>query len=214
MHSRRAIPWVTALLVFLTLLAWLHPAWSEMLIYNRTAILRGEVWRLWTGHLCHFSGSHLFWDLLATGLASAWIEMAAFPGGRCLWLMAPPLISVALLLGEPTLQFYGGLSGLATAGVTFACLGELGRPGANRHFWRIILAVVVLKMGWELLSGETLFAHFGGTGVRAVPLSHVAGAVAALGVGAIYRRPNPPINHFSQSYGQLPLHRASGVPKP
>ncbi len=214
MHPRRPVPWFTALIVLLTLLAWFFPVVSGMLIFDRTAILHGQIWRLWTGHVCHFSGSHLLWDLLATALASAWIEMAAFPGRRCLWLMAPPFISVALLLSEPALQFYGGLSGLATAGMTFACLGELRRPDSNRRFWQIILALVAVKTGWEFFSGETLFARFGSAPVRAVPLSHAAGAAAALWVAAIYRRRNLPIKYFSQFCGQPPRHRTCGDPTP
>jgi len=174
------------LVVVLTLVVAANPAWADMLAYDRAAILRGAVWHLWSGHLVHFSAGHLGWDLLAVTLAGAWIERAQFRGGRWLWVLAPPMISLILLIGEPELERYGGLSAMATAAVVFACLGELRRPEACRSFWWVILALVVLKVGWEFATGETIFTHFDGSSVRTVPLSHAAGAVVALAVSMVF----------------------------
>ncbi len=187
MDARR-IPWATALVVALVLLIWCLPAGADALAYDRTAILRGEIWRLWSGHLVHFSVSHLFWDLLATALAGAWIERAGFRGGRWLWVIAPPLVSLLMLLGEPTLARYGGLSAMATACVVFACLGELRCADAQRAVWWIILALVAVKVAWEFYTGDTIFARFDGSTVRAIPLSHAAGALAAVVVSLIFNR--------------------------
>jgi rhomboid family GlyGly-CTERM serine protease len=187
MRARR-IPWATALVVALALLAWCIPGSADVLAYDRAAILRGEIWRLWSGHLVHFSASHLGWDLLAVALAGAWIERAGFRGGCWLWVIAPPLVSLLLLLGEPTLARYGGLSAMATACVVFACLGELRRAEANRAIWWIILALVALKIGWEFFTGETIFARFDNSTVRAIPLSHAAGAGAAVFLSLIFNR--------------------------
>ena len=184
----RRIPWVTILIVALALAVAFLPRGADLFAYDRTAILRGEFWRLWTGHLVHFSASHLGWDLLAAAFAGAWIERAQFRGGRWLWILAPPVISLILLIGDPALERYGGLSGMATAAVVFACLGELRRPDARRGFWQAMLALVALKVGWEFLTGETIFAHFDSIAVRAVPLSHAAGVVAALRVSLIFNR--------------------------
>jgi len=187
MDARRR-PWATALVVALALLVWCRPAGADALAYDRAAILRGEIWRLWSGHLVHFSASHLFWDLLAVGLTGVWIELAGFRGGRWLWVIAPPLISLLLLLGEPTLSRYGGLSAMATACVVFACLGELRHPEAKRAAWWTILALVAAKVGWEFYTGATIFARFNGSTVRAIPLSHAAGAAAAVVVSLISNR--------------------------
>ncbi len=187
MPPRRRLPWVTLLVVLLTLFVWLLPAATAIFIYDRPAILQGQIWRLWTGHLCHFSPSHLFWDLLATALASAWMEMAAFPGCRRLWFFVPPLISLTLLVARADLQYYGGLSGMATACVVFASLGEASRPGASRFIWPAVLVAVGLKIGWEYLTGDILFASFGAPTVHSVPISHAAGAVVAGGFSQVVR---------------------------
>jgi len=54
---------VLLLAVLPAILLWLVPTTHSALLYDRTAILRGEWWRLWTGHWVHFSFSHLAWNL-------------------------------------------------------------------------------------------------------------------------------------------------------
>jgi rhomboid family GlyGly-CTERM serine protease len=173
------IPWVTALVAVLALVAWIAPALSEAWVLDRDAVLRGEVWRLWTGHLVHFSTGHLGWNLLVVVCVGIWIERAGFRGGRWLWLIAPPWIGLVILAGEPHLRRYGGLSGLATAGIVFAGLSELRGRGSLRILGGAMVALVGLKIGWEFLSGNSVFAHFEGGNVRVDPLSHLAGAGTA-----------------------------------
>jgi rhomboid family GlyGly-CTERM serine protease len=171
----RRIPWVTALVTVLALAAWAAPTPPEAWIYDREAILRGEIWRLWTGNLVHFSASHLGWNLLVVTLTGVWIEWTGFRGGRWLWLIAPPCISLVMLAGEPHLMRYGGLSGMAVANVAFACLSEWRGDRSQRIVWGTALTLIGVKICWEFLSGESIFAHFAGGSVRVVPLSHLAG---------------------------------------
>jgi rhomboid family GlyGly-CTERM serine protease len=172
---------VTALVVALTLAVWIEPAvLQEAWIYNRASILHGEIWRLWSGHLVHFSASHLGWNLLVIGLTGIWIERAGFCGGRWLFLVSPPCISLALLIWDPALERYGGLSGMATASTVFACLSEWRRNPKQTALWCTALALIGIKIGWEFLSGHSAFAHFDERQVQAVPLSHLAGVGAAI----------------------------------
>jgi len=46
--------------------------------YDRAALLRGEVWRLVTGHFVHWSLSHLVWDVLAFLILGAICEGGGF----------------------------------------------------------------------------------------------------------------------------------------
>jgi rhomboid family GlyGly-CTERM serine protease len=183
----RRIPWVTALVAILALAAWARPAWAAAWVYDREAILGGEIWRLWTGHLVHFSRSHLGWNLLAVALVGAWIEWSQFRGGRLLWLFAPPAISLVLLACERNLAFYGGLSGMATAAVTFACLSERRIEG-RRSLWTVPLLLLAAKIGWEFVAGHSLFANFSGMDLRVVPLSHLAGMAVAAAISQLFSR--------------------------
>jgi rhomboid family GlyGly-CTERM serine protease len=185
----RRIPWVTALVAVSALLAWIIPALSESWVYNRSAILHGEIWRLWTGNLVHFSGSHLGWDLFVVVFTGTWIEWSRFRGGRWLWFVAPPCISLAMLAGEPHLMRYGGLSGVAVANVVFACLSEWRSGGPQKIVWGTVLALVGVKICWEFCSGDSVFAHFADGNVKVVPLSHLAGAGIAAVMAWFWKTP-------------------------
>jgi rhomboid family GlyGly-CTERM serine protease len=179
--KHRRLPWVTALVVALAVSAWIAPGvLQEAWIYNRASILHGEIWRLWSGHLIHFSASHLGWNLLVVGLTGIWIERAGFCGGRWLFIISPLCISLTLLIWAPSLDRYGGLSGMATASTAFACLSEWRRNTKQAALWFTALALVGIKIGWEFFSGHSVFAHFDERQVQAVPLSHLAGVVAAV----------------------------------
>jgi len=81
---------------------------------RRDAVLSGEIWRLWTGHLVHYSARHALSDtavlILIGSLAerefgTRWMCNALFRGGL--------FISLGLILGVPNLLEYRGASGLS-----------------------------------------------------------------------------------------------------
>ena len=79
------------------------PRFSDLLVYDRQAILSGELWRLLTAPLVHFSASHLFWDVVVFSLAGFAINAANF---RSLWLVcciASVLPGILFLLTLPEL---------------------------------------------------------------------------------------------------------------
>jgi rhomboid family GlyGly-CTERM serine protease len=158
------------------------PAGRDLLLYDRSAILQGEWWRLWTGHWMHFSFSHLAWNLVVLLGAGAWLERLQpnrLPG---FLLLVAPLISVILLIGEPGMQSYGGLSGLAVGVVVLLALTQRANrhAGAARTGWGVLLAIVALKLIVEAAQAAPLFAGFGTSTVRPSTLAHAAGAVMAL----------------------------------
>lgn len=162
------------------LLLWLAPTTQSTLLYNREAILHGEWWRLWTGHWVHFSMSHLAWNLAVLLGAGVWLERLQ-PG----WLLrlvfiAAPTLSLVLLAGEPAMQTYGGLSGLATSAVVLLALTQLHQRGSNGNWWWTVLALVAVKTGLDAVRPDSLFVRFGAQAVRSSVLVHAAGAVTAL----------------------------------
>jgi hypothetical protein len=56
------------------MVASLDPQLAVMLEYNRTSIANGEIWRLVTGSIVHWTTDHLFWDLLMFVVLGAAIE--------------------------------------------------------------------------------------------------------------------------------------------
>src|SRR5687768_6172717 len=88
-------------------LVFLLPGVQPLLIYDRDAILGGEVWRLFTGHWVHFSTQHLGVDLFVFGLTGFIVEGRNCPSWRALLLSTPWLIGLGLLVAEPRLELYG-----------------------------------------------------------------------------------------------------------
>ena len=160
----------------LVALASASPGW---LVLDRDALADGELWRLWTGHWVHFSASHLLWNLAVLVTAGTWLERVR-PGALIRHaLVAPPLIGLAILAGEPGLQTYGGLSALATGTVVLLALQQWRTPGANRWFWAGVLALVALKCVGDLLHLGPGFARYDEATVRTSTTAHAAGAIAA-----------------------------------
>ena len=171
---------VLLLYVCPALLLWCAPGIHDAFLYDRAAILHGAGWRLWTGHWVHFSPSHLFWNLAVLLGAGVWLERL-LPGWLLRYtLIAAPLISLALLLGEPAMHFYGGLSGLATGVVVGLALGQIRLRGDDRAGWSVLLALVGAKMVLDILHANPLFSRFDALAVRSSGLSHMVGAAVAL----------------------------------
>ncbi len=181
-------------MVVLALIVASQPTLAPKLLYERAAILNGEYWRLWTGHLVHFGQSHLFWNLTIFALASCWAERLAPARARLLLALAPGVIGLALLALDPALRTYGGLSGVAAAQLAFLAFTQLALnpangPGAasDRWFWRAVLALLLLKIAVEFAADQPFFARFA-SGVRSVPLAHLAGFLVASTVHRSRRR--------------------------
>jgi rhomboid family GlyGly-CTERM serine protease len=183
----RAVPWVTLALAAAAGLALAVRALGAALIYDRGLILRGQVWRLWTGHLVHFGPGHLAWDLAVFLPAGCWLER--FNPARTRWFypVCALVISVTLLACDRSLERYAGLSGLAAGTlVLLACRQLIVGSDEPEWIWLGVLGLLGAKIAWETATGEPLLAD--GHSFRAVPLAHLAGAVCGLLFSAGLRR--------------------------
>jgi rhomboid family GlyGly-CTERM serine protease len=183
----RRIPWLTALLVVVSLLIYPSDLLRGALLYDRTAILHGELWRLWTGHLVHFTPAHLVADLAIVALAGGLLELRLRKGYP--WLLAgtPLIVSLAFLFGLPEMAVYGGLSALGSAMI--AALAALGLTGA-KGVGPVALAVLLLlcgKIAWETAAATSLLLQWSDQPFVPVPLAHAAGALAGLGAVLLHR---------------------------
>jgi rhomboid family GlyGly-CTERM serine protease len=97
------------------LLACLGESETAMLAWDRGALHNGELWRLWTGHLVHFSASQALAETLALFVTGLYAEPLV--GSRRFALIlacAADLLSLGMLTLAPGLNEYRGASGLAT----------------------------------------------------------------------------------------------------
>jgi rhomboid family GlyGly-CTERM serine protease len=150
---------------------------DRWLIYDRTAIFEGEVWRCWTGHVTHFTTSHLLWNLAIFVPTGWWLESAWPRQARWYYAIAPFIISGLLLAFDPALARYAGLSGVATGVLVLLAGLQLAKPARTEPWWIWVgvLAMVAFKVGYELLTEAPLLVS-GLENVRTMPMAHLGGA--------------------------------------
>lgn len=178
--------WITLALAAVAVAAHASPALEEALVYVRSRLPEGEVWRLWTGHLTHVNGSHLLWNLAVFLPAGIWLEGLRPSAARWFYAGSALFISASLYFGESGLETYWGLSGVATGQLVLLSLLQLQRKEEQPWFWYAVLGLVGAKIVAELTLTKSVLVDFD-RGVRNVPLAHIAGAVSGLLAAAICR---------------------------
>ncbi len=181
------LPLFAFALVAASFLLYSAPLLSHWLVYSRTAIGEGEVWRFITGHMVHFSGSHLWFNLLVIGITGAVIEWEGYPYFGILCGVSSVMVGLWLYFFCPAITEYGGLSAIATASTVYLALMKV--KGTIRDYWPWIaaLTLVGIKIGIEGLRGEAVFASSSDFAFVVVPGAHIIGAVTALLAFAVCR---------------------------
>lgn len=175
---KRPVPKLTLSISLISLLLAMMPDAAIWLVYDRPAILSGQIWRLFTGHLVHFSSSHLTYDLLAFTLLGCLWETQNPSVFRRMCITGSGMISGFTLLLAPHMIFCGGLSALATALMVLLALN-----GLTQIRWRLIsLALLIVIMGKLLFEMATNRMMFVAVHTKVVPAvaSHLAGVAVAV----------------------------------
>ncbi|MBC7860677.1 MAG: rhombosortase [Burkholderiaceae bacterium] len=141
-------------------LALCPPAVNAWLAYDRQAILAGQVWRLWSAHLVHFSVQHALADALVFFLLAALAErqIGARRLGVCMALGAP-LISAGLLLTAPNLAYYRGASGIAVTVAVLAGASLWRVQPARRGVLLLLAAIFLIKTACEAFGVASALAN-------------------------------------------------------
>jgi rhomboid family GlyGly-CTERM serine protease len=181
---------LTLAVVGLSIVAYCSPWLSDLFVYHRQAILGGEIWRLFTAPFVHFSAGHLFWDTLVFGAAGFSVSAAGFPR---LWLvccLAVFIPGILFLPAYPDLEYYGGLSGVATGAVVYYCLCSILLTDGRKRIWIVMLTVVAMKIFMEIALDRPLFVNAGTADFRVLPAAHIAGYLGAIATIMCSRRRN------------------------
>jgi rhomboid family GlyGly-CTERM serine protease len=163
-------------------IAYLCPSVASLFIYDRTAVMHGEVWRLATSHLVHFDGWHLAYDLIAFGIAGALVESRGRRHLCAVFLITAVSICTFFLVARPEMTAYGGLSGVACAALTYLALLGLDDAWPWRTVYRLALVVVAVKLCVECTTGASLLPYPSPGMCVPVWEAHAIGC----GVGALY----------------------------
>lgn len=189
-----------------TALAFAPEPVLELLEFAPGALGNGQFWRLWTGHLVHFSMQHALADALVLLAAGAIVERE---NGRRRWLLAlalcTPLISAALLFATPALTYYRGASAIAVLAIVLACQAYWRSNPRSRP----LVALIGLALAAKTM-GEALGYSLGAAGlpddVAVAWQAHAFGAMAALATAAMWsgrKAHSYPLQRHSQAVRQV-----------
>jgi rhomboid family GlyGly-CTERM serine protease len=186
--AARRLPVASLLFVVLAAALYALPGSADWLQYDRTAILHGEVWRLLTGHLVHWSGNQLFWDGLALGFLGWLCERVSVASFLRCFVLSAFSISLTLWFAAPWMATYRGLSGIDSALFALVAVRLAREAFVDRQWFKLGLVGIVaggfvLKLGYEFASGSTLFVDSSAGGMTPVPLAHVVGALVGIACG-------------------------------
>jgi rhomboid family GlyGly-CTERM serine protease len=182
----KTTPFLTLILGALALFVFSQHGWTETLEFNRASLAHGQLWRLFTGHLTHFSPDHLKWDLVVFVALGSLVELRNRRHFVFSILGGALLISLGVWWLQPQFANYRGLSGVDSAlfGYLAVDIINLSRAEGRRLPALAAGAALVLfvaKIVFELSTGRTLFVE-NNAGFAPVPLAHLIGAFIGGGV--------------------------------
>lgn len=173
------LPWRTLALAAAALAVAAFPGLVGPLTLDRTAVLDGEVWRLWTGHLVHGSAQHLAWNVGALIGLGLLFERAL--GRHFTWLVCVGAVVVGggILVLEPGVETYVGLSGvLNTIWVGGAAIAARGERGWMRTVYLFAVVAGLVKIVLEAWTGISIFTDPDALGGHPLILAHALGSLA------------------------------------
>ena len=184
------LPGASLLLALAAVALWPSPQLSVAFEWQRGNPL--EVWRWFTGHLCHWSGEHLAWDLIVFFILGTMCERRSRAQLFLCIAVSAVAITTTTAVFLPNIHSYRGLSGIDSA--LFGWLvAELFREARENHDWRRLTVISVFALAFiakivlECTTSNTLFVSNTRSGFVPVPLAHAVGALAGTALSALSR---------------------------
>ncbi|PIM51038.1 hypothetical protein CS062_21910 [Roseateles chitinivorans] len=166
-----------------SLVAWVQPAPAQAALEWRPGLAASEPWRAFSAAWLHWSPQHLIANLAGCAVVGL-LGVAARLGPRdaIAWLLAWPLTQIGLLV-EPSLERFGGASGVLHAGVAVAAIGMMrmrASHGRERVIGMLIGLGLTMKVAAERPLAGPALRHWDGWNIAIAPLSHLTGLVAGV----------------------------------
>lgn len=167
---------VTLLIAVSCIILYLNQSLSNWAVWQRADPFGFQVW---ISHFSHWSGGHLFWDLLMFTCIGAIIEAVDRRLLIRILLISPVLIIGSTWLMENHLN-YRGLSGLDCALYAALIVIAIQRTWISYPSGYLLIGLLLGKCAYEIFTGNTLFVSDLPGNVTAVPWAHLSGAVAGV----------------------------------
>ncbi len=179
-HGGRPLPWFTLLLAaaVIATYALLGPA-PESLIFDRSAISSGELWRVLSGHLVHSDREHLIWNTVPFLMLGTLLEreLGLSAGDHALLLaLGAVVVTAGIWWAVPGLDRYCGLSGVLNTQLS-VFLAIAWRRQRNPALIVVSIGVVA-----KVLVEISLGGGFLSVGAwPSVPIAHAFGLISGVG---------------------------------
>jgi rhomboid family GlyGly-CTERM serine protease len=173
-------PIITPAVCIVSVVTYFGPAAAAMFVFDRSAVLQGEIWRLFTSHFVHFTGMQLIYNLLIFGTAGWIVEQKNRLHFALLCIFMSLVISTMLFLLKPAMIYYGGLSGLACGFIFYCALLGMAEPGPWRVICKLTAIILPVKIILEIYNSSSILPYWGPQKFIAMPTSHISGTVVAL----------------------------------
>lgn len=183
------LPLILALCV--TLIALGGSELSALFRFEREAILHGQLWRLFSGHLVHLGWSHLWLNI--AGLALIWALVGhCFMTRQWLFILAGLALGIGLglLAFNPELTWYVGLSGVLHGMLVAGSIAEI-RSGRRSGY--VLLILLGAKLIWEQLAGP-LPGSVASAGGAIIIDAHLYGGLCGILAGGLLK-PKTNLSH-------------------
>lgn len=149
-HPKQVLP--AAIILLIAVLAYVMENQINVFDYNKTAIVNGELWRIFTGHFFHTNQFHLLLNLAGLTLLTALHHKFYKPAEYfLLFIFSSLFISIALLLSSP-LMHYVGLSGVLHGLFAWGALKDIGD---NEKTGYLLFAGLWVKVIYEQTYGAS-----------------------------------------------------------
>lgn len=187
-NKLKRTPYLSLLLTTVALLIhFFHPIRAHLL-YSRTALAEGELWRLLACHWVHLNTDHLVWSALTFFVLETFCEI--MDRGRYITALgiSTILTPIGIWLIMPNLQAYGGLSGLDCSFYALLIVLFIKREWQLQKwgwviFYALMLVLLPVKIIYEMTSGLTVFVNSIHSAMVPVPLAHLVGGGVGIAVG-------------------------------
>ena len=195
LNIMKRVPYVSLVLSAVALLIHFYYPLRPHLLYARTALADGDIWRLASCHWVHLNTDHLFWSAVTFFVLGSFCEI--MDRGKYVITIgfSVILIPMAICLVMPHLEVYGGLSGLDCALYALLIVLIIQREWRTQNwiwivFYIIMLVLLPAKIIYEMTSGLTIFVNNIHINMVSVPLAHLVGGLVGIAVGMATVRRN------------------------
>jgi rhomboid family GlyGly-CTERM serine protease len=169
----------TLIISFICILFYIFEELKSFFIYDRLAILDGEIWRLFTSNFVHLSFYHLLSNMMAFIFLGYLLEKKNRHAFASILLLVVLFNGIILFLFEENMIYFAGISSVNYAFLFYLGLSFNYASKVWSRTGKIMLILIVLKILLELCNCSIFFSYLEKETFNVMPLSHLVGIVCS-----------------------------------